>query len=512
MTDPQRYRYDVFVSYSQDDHEWVWQWLLPRLEAAGLSVCLDDRCFELGAPRATETERVIKESRRIVAVLSPAWAASQWDAFEVLLVHADDPAASGRRLIPLLLQPCDPPERIKLLQWVDVSDPAQQERQIGRVIAAIQGKAALPELRPETAFPSPKQRRSELRWYAVAGVAAVLTLILVGWLIWNTIPKRASAMPDGFFNIAVAPFEVIDTEGRTYARTSFKVVAYSIAYVAEGDIYLIEPNGANKRRLTGPNQTVEAEPDWSPYGGRIAYQSNAEVFRIVFDGGESVEPLADKTGDYNIWVIGSSGSPELVVDGEVDVREPDWSPDGASLVYRAGGESNEDGTLMLYDFDAQESQPLSLNEIKGRSPVWSPDGKMIAFMSERTGRWQVYIYDLETGRERQLTRCLNHCRFPNWAPDGGSILFHSADSSLTPLVAWRAWLDRSAAQRLLNSDEPGRPVEAGAGWIAYNGPSDIYVFDPISKQRTRVPSTSGGIAPDWSPAISKPLELGTPVP
>ena len=214
MTDPQRYRYDVFVSYSQSDHEWVWEWLLPQFEAAGLSVCLDNRCFELGAPRATETERVIKESRRIVAVLSPAWAASQWDVFEALLVHADDPAASGRRLIPLLLQPCDPPERIKLLQWVDVSDPAQQERQIGRVIAAIQGKAALPELRPETAFPSPKQRRSELRWYAVAGVAAVLTLILVGWLIWNTIPKRASAMPDGFFNIAVAPFEVIDTEGQ----------------------------------------------------------------------------------------------------------------------------------------------------------------------------------------------------------------------------------------------------------------------------------------------------------
>ncbi len=125
MSDPQQYRYDVFISYSQDDHEWVWQWLLPRLEAAGLSVCLDDSCFELGAPKAEETERVVRESRRTLVILSPGLVASQWDQFEALLVHAQDPAASGRRLIPLLLEPCDPPERIKLLQWVDFSEPAR---------------------------------------------------------------------------------------------------------------------------------------------------------------------------------------------------------------------------------------------------------------------------------------------------------------------------------------------------------------------------------------------------
>lgn len=214
MSDAQQYRYDVFISYSQDDHEWVWEWLLPRLEAAGLTVCLDDGCFELGAPKAEETERVVRESRRTLVILSPGLVASQWDQFEALLVHAQDPAASGRRLIPLLLEPCDPPERIKLLQWVDFSDAARQEAQLERVINAIQGKGVLPELRPEEAFPSPKQRRWELRWFAVAGVAAVLTLILVGLLLWNSMPKKAVTMPASDFNIAVAPFEVFDSQGK----------------------------------------------------------------------------------------------------------------------------------------------------------------------------------------------------------------------------------------------------------------------------------------------------------
>ena len=96
-----------------------------------------------------------------------------------------DPAARCWWLIPLLSKPCDPPERIKLLQWVDFSYPAcWQETQLKRVVDAIQGKGVLPELRPEDAFPSPRQRRWFLRWFAVAGVAAVLTLLVLVGFIW----------------------------------------------------------------------------------------------------------------------------------------------------------------------------------------------------------------------------------------------------------------------------------------------------------------------------------------
>ena len=33
--------YDVFISYSHRDQEWVWSWLVPRLKDAGIRVCTD---------------------------------------------------------------------------------------------------------------------------------------------------------------------------------------------------------------------------------------------------------------------------------------------------------------------------------------------------------------------------------------------------------------------------------------------------------------------------------------
>jgi hypothetical protein len=48
MSEPAANIYDVFVSYSHDDEEWVENTLLERLEAAGLRVCIDFRDFAPG--------------------------------------------------------------------------------------------------------------------------------------------------------------------------------------------------------------------------------------------------------------------------------------------------------------------------------------------------------------------------------------------------------------------------------------------------------------------------------
>ena len=51
------FKYDVFISYSHKDEEWVVNTLLPRLENAGLKVCIDYRDFNVGTPALVEIEK-----------------------------------------------------------------------------------------------------------------------------------------------------------------------------------------------------------------------------------------------------------------------------------------------------------------------------------------------------------------------------------------------------------------------------------------------------------------------
>src|SRR5690606_11438695 len=72
------FEYDVFISYRhlEPDRSWVRRELVPRLDEAGLRVCIDVRSFRLGHPIVTEMGRAIEESRYTVAVLTPAFTQS----------------------------------------------------------------------------------------------------------------------------------------------------------------------------------------------------------------------------------------------------------------------------------------------------------------------------------------------------------------------------------------------------------------------------------------------------
>ncbi len=65
--------FDVFISYSHHDVDWVKNWLLARLESAGLRVCIDFRDFELGAPSIVNMENAVKRSAKTLLVLTPTW-------------------------------------------------------------------------------------------------------------------------------------------------------------------------------------------------------------------------------------------------------------------------------------------------------------------------------------------------------------------------------------------------------------------------------------------------------
>lgn len=131
------FTFDVFISYSHHDADWVRSWLLPRLESAGLRVCIDFRDFNVGASSIVNMENAVKNSRKTILVMTPNWTQSEWTDFESLLTQTRDPSGRKRRLVPIMLKACDLPDRLAILTYADFTDASQWDAQLARVIDAI---------------------------------------------------------------------------------------------------------------------------------------------------------------------------------------------------------------------------------------------------------------------------------------------------------------------------------------------------------------------------------------
>jgi hypothetical protein len=153
----QQYAYDAFISYSHADREWVHGELLPRLEKAGLRVCIDFRDFRPGAPSVKEMERAVLTSRKTLLVLTPAYLQSAWAEFENLMLQTLDPANRELRVLPLLKTKCDLPLRIKYLNFVNFADPDDPEWPWTQLLTALG--------RPPEAAPVPAPSRTG--WHLV---------------------------------------------------------------------------------------------------------------------------------------------------------------------------------------------------------------------------------------------------------------------------------------------------------------------------------------------------------
>lgn len=148
------FRYDTFISYSSKDGDWVRGMLLPRLEREDLRVCIDYRDFEIGAPSLVNMENAVDHSRKTLLILTPNWIAGEWTEFEALLVQTKDPAGRGRRILPLMVQSCQLPDRLQVFTYLDLTNPAEFDFQMQRLVAAIRSTP----LQPTPIEPTPVQR------------------------------------------------------------------------------------------------------------------------------------------------------------------------------------------------------------------------------------------------------------------------------------------------------------------------------------------------------------------
>jgi hypothetical protein len=135
----QSFAYDVFISYrhQEPDLTWVRKTLLPRLRAEGLKVCIDDDCFRLGAPLVLEMARAVEQSRYTLAVLSPAYLRGNFAQLEGVLAEHLGLEQGQRRLLAVIREPCNPRLGMRARLWLDMTDEAELERRIARLVGEL---------------------------------------------------------------------------------------------------------------------------------------------------------------------------------------------------------------------------------------------------------------------------------------------------------------------------------------------------------------------------------------
>lgn len=138
------FRYDAYISYVDQgqDSFWVWNTLVPKLEAAGLRVSISGDVETPGVARVINIERGITQSKRTVIVLSNVYLDNQVAEFENILAQTMGIQEGSYRLLPVFIEEIEVnrlPTRISMLSILDLAHPHRGEREFQRLIKAIQG-------------------------------------------------------------------------------------------------------------------------------------------------------------------------------------------------------------------------------------------------------------------------------------------------------------------------------------------------------------------------------------
>jgi dipeptidyl aminopeptidase/acylaminoacyl peptidase len=101
------------------------------------------------------------------------------------------------------------------------------------------------------------------------------------------------------------------------------------------------------------------------------------------------------------------------------VGRPAWSPDGKTIVFV----TNISGRNNLWMVPAEGGWPtqLTVSDQRQMAPAWSPDGKWIAYMSDYDGdeQWDIFLVSPKTGKVLNLTNTREIAEeYPIWSQDG----------------------------------------------------------------------------------------------
>jgi serine/threonine protein kinase len=174
-----------------------------------------------------------------------------------------------------------------------------------------------------------------------------------------------------------------------------------------------------RTRLTFGNENY-SHPVWSRDGSQIAYTQGGGAAN---DAGHKILSRASNgTGEQKLL---------LTLDPASGMQQAlcDWSPDGQFLMFRNGFSDVGDGfdLWMLPLFGDRKPFPYVTGPGDQQYAQFSPDGKWVAYVSDETGRNEVYVAPFpRTGAKWQVSQ--SGGMLPRWRRDGAELLFAGFNS------------------------------------------------------------------------------------
>ena len=174
-------------------------------------------------------------------------------------------------------------------------------------------------------------------------------------------------------------------------------------------VYDLE-RGSFTRITSGP--TAEFMPLWSRDGRRLVYSSEHPVFELYW-----------KPAD-------GTGTEEALLTSSFDKYPASFTPDGRTLVYSEAGMQSASDILMLPLEGQRKPVPVVNTRFEEMAPQLSSDGRWLAYQSDQSGRFEVYVQSFPGPGERHQVSTDGGTE-PLWSRDGRELFYRQGDRVLT---------------------------------------------------------------------------------
>ncbi len=232
--------------------------------------------------------------------------------------------------------------------------------------------------------------------------------------------------------------------------------------------------------------------------------------------GKSIAVDASWAGPRRIWIVDAQGhNPQQITSDSseaVDHLEPNWSPDGKSIVFQNIGRTKF--SIKVVNVATRAVTALTDGRFQDLNPVWSHSGKHIYFSSYRGGGLNIWRMEVSgngtpIGAPQQVTMGSGQDVQLAMSPAGGQLAFailrQNADLWRLPVSPQTGLATGNPEEVLASTREDSRGAWSPDGTqIAFNsdrnGEMNLYVHSLADNSNRQVTKGPGGdFQPQWSP-------------